>query len=496
MSQAYFDSLRALAPELVLTLTAFACLFAGLRGSRLAGWIALVGLCAASALIVARAGVPAEIVFTLVRVDHFASFFKLLMTAGAVVVVLSWMFERSDRRALPAEAFFLLLGALLGGFLMVGTNHALLLVLGFELMSLASCALAGLDRDRAASGEAAMKSFVFKSFATVLMIYGLSLLYGLTGTLDFARMGAADISGGMASLAQQSSGHSLPVSIALILVLVGFAAKISLVPLQFWTPDVYEGSPPQVAMFFAVVSRAAGFGALLRCLSALFVNDGVSRTMLHYASKFGLLLAILAALTMTLGSLGALRQVGLKRLLAYSSIAQSGFAMIGIACLNETGFSAALMYIAICALMTAGAFTALIHLEGIVGSDRLDDMRGQGWKSPIVGVGMILLLASLTGLPPTVGFYGKYRLFIEAWNAGFSWVVLVAAINTLVSVFTLVRVARVLFFAAPSEGRADRARVLVTIAVALSIATLVLGVWTRPIELWATSGLDLLRATR
>jgi len=497
VNQAYFEGLRAVGPECVLTLAAFvvlvADLFFGARGARHAGWVAIAGLVATAAAILGGAQDAGVTVFAMVEVDGFARFFKLLMTAGTAAVVLLWMFDARRRRALPGEAFFLLLGALLGGFVIVGTNNALLFVLGFELLSLASYALAGFDKQRPASGEAAIKYIVFGSFATALMIYGISLLYGLTGTLDFTRMAAGDPGSGAPGLIAQLAQGDLPVALALILVLAGFAYKISLAPLHFWAPDVYEGSPTPVTTFLAVVSKVAGFGALLRFLAGLFVNDATAAAMTAYGTRFAMLLAILAAVTMTLGNLAALRQSGLKRLLAYSSIAHAGYAMIGVACLTETGFSSALVYVAVYALMNAGAFAVLIYYEGITGSDKIEQLRGLGWKTPWVGVAMAVLLVSLIGLPPTIGFYGKYRLFVEGWNADLGWLVLVAAINTLISLFYYFRVVKALFLAQPASIEVSRARVVATLAVGAALGTLVFGLWTRPLDQWVSSGLDLLR---
>jgi NADH-quinone oxidoreductase subunit N len=497
LSQAYFDGVRALSTEIVLSLAAFAVMVAdllfGARGQRHAAWVALAGLAATAASVLGGAQAAPATVFAMVEVDGFARFFKLLMCVGTAAVVLLWMFDARERRGLPGEAYFLLLGALLGGFVIVGTNNALLFVLGFELLSLSSYALAGFDKQRPASGEAAIKYIVFGSFATALMVYGISLLYGLTGTLDFARMALGDPASGASGLIAQLAQADLPVALALVLVLAGFAYKISLAPLHFWTPDVYEGSPTAVTTFLAVVSKVAGFGALLRFVAALFVHDGTLREMSAYGARFAFLLAILAAVTMTLGNLAALRQSGLKRLLAYSSIAHAGYAMIGVACMNETGFGAALVYVAVYALMNAGAFAALIYFEGVTGTDKIEALRGVGWKAPLVGVAMVVLLASLIGLPPTLGFYGKYRLFVEGWNSGMGWLVLVAAINTLISLFYYFRVVKALFLAKPASLQLARARTIVTLVVAMAVGVLVFGVWTRPLEQWVNSGLDLLR---
>ncbi|MEO6709915.1 MAG: NADH-quinone oxidoreductase subunit N [Planctomycetota bacterium] len=491
----WVDSVQAVAPEVALVAAAFVALFAhllcGKRRPQAAAWVSLAGFASAAALLIARWGHEPMHVVALVEVDGFSTFFRLLMSAGCALVVLTWMHSGRERRPLEPQIAFLLLCACLGGFLMVGTNHALLLVLGLELVSLSSCAVVACDKHRPASTEAAMKLFVFSGFATALTIYGLSLLYGLTGTLDFARMGAASVDA--QGLAQELASNPLPVGLALLLVSAGLACKISLAPLHLCAPDVAAGSASPVAAFLAVVVRIAGFGALMRFLSALFVQDHASRLLQHYAGKFGSLLAILAAATMTIGSLAAMRQPGLKRLLAWTAIAQAGFVTIGIACLNETGFSASLVVLASLALMSAGAFAVLMRFESLAGSDRLEDLRGLGWKHPLLGVAAILLFASLAGLPPTLGFYDRYRVCMEAWNLGMGWLVLVALVNTWFGAHACLRLVSVLFGKPHGERSAMPSRVLMTLAVGLALATLALGLWPWPIEQWAGSALDLLR---
>lgn len=504
MSSEYWLGARALAPELVLTAAAFVVLLAELFVKRAtphrSGWLALVGLFATALALGVADAAEARTAFALLEVDRFATYFKLIATVGTAAVILLWMHAPSAKPALGGDACFLIMGALLGGFLIVGTNHLVMFLLGFEMLSLASYALAGFDKSRPRSAEAAMKYMVFGSLASALMVFGASLLYGLCGTLDVARLASGDPSSGAPGLVAQLGDDPLPVAIALVLMLAGFAYKISLAPLHFWTPDVYEGAPTPVAAFLAVVSKVLGLGALLRFLSVAFVQADAPLAMTTYGREVGLLLAILAAITMSLGNLAALRQASLKRLLAYSSIAHAGYAVIGAATMDEGGLRAGLIYAAVTAVLTAGAFAALARLEEIAGSDRIEDLRGIGWRAPVLGGATVVLLAGLTGLPPTLGFYGKYRLFVEGWNADLGWLVLVAAVNTLISLFFYFRIAKALFLGLesqdartlPSGGR----RMLAGITLLAAAASLWLGLWTAPLDRWAAAGMDLLRAAR
>jgi len=492
MASAYLDGLRGLAPEIALTGTALAVLCFDLvtrgRDSRRAGWLALAGLAATALLLFQQWGGERHVVFGMVAVDMFGNFFKLFTVGALSVVVLFVMNDRRERAHGIGEYYFLLLGAAIGVFFMVSTSNLLLLVLGLELLSLASYSLAGFHKGDKRSAEASMKYVIFGGLSTGIMLYGISLLYGLTGTLDLTLMASGADSG----LVRQVASNPAPAGIALVLVLAGFAYKVSVAPFHFWTPDVYEGAPTPVTTFLAVGSKAAGFGALLRFLGALFLNDGVEAGVARYGQRIGLLLALLAAVTMTLGNLAALRQPSLKRMLAYSSIAHAGYVLIGLACMSAQGFSAAMFYLAAYYFMNLGAFGFLLYFEGVLGSDSIDSLRGMGWRAPLVSVAMVAFLISLTGLPPTVGFYGKYLLFVEGWNSGLAWLVVVAGLNSVVSLFYYLRVAKALFFAQPSERAAAPQPVLVGFLALLGVATVVFGLYTAPLQEWATRSLDIL----
>jgi NADH-quinone oxidoreductase subunit N len=498
MSNAYLDGLSAIAPEVALTVFALAVLVFDLltRGHNSArvGWLTLAGLAVTGWMLLGRLDAPREVAFGMVVVDQFGNFFKLFTVGALAVVVLFVMNDRRERKHGIGEYYFLLLGAAIGIFFMVSTNNLLLMMLGLELLSLASYSLAGFHKGDKRSAEASMKYVVFGGLSTGIMLYGISLLYGLTGTLDLGLMGAADGSAIPAGLVTQVTSSPVPVGIAVVLVLAGFSYKISAAPFHFWTPDVYEGAPTPVTTFLAVASKAAGFGVLLRFLGALFLSDGVQEAVAAYGDRIGLLLALIAAVTMTIGNLAALRQPSLKRMLAYSSIAHAGYTLIGVACMSQAGFSAAMYYLAAYYFMNLGAFGFLLYFEGVTGEDTIESLRGMGYKAPLISITMVAFLVSLTGLPPTVGFYGKYLLFVEGWRAGLGWLLVVAGLNTVVSLFYYFRVAKALFLSGDTERAAAPQPLLVGFLVVLGVATVLFGLYTWPIHDWALRSLDMLAA--
>jgi NADH-quinone oxidoreductase subunit N len=498
MSSTYLSDLRHVAPELVLTLVALAVLVWDLllrgRDSYKVGWLTLGGLAVVGWMLLGQwrdlgpTGARPDPALGMVVIDRFGTFFKLFTVGSLAVVALFVLYDRRERKHGIGEYYFLLLGAAIGIFFMVSTNNLVLLMLGLELLSLASYSLAGFHKGSKRSAEAALKYIVFGGLSAGVMLYGISLLYGLTGTIDLSVMGRGTADGTAVSLAEQFAVSPVPVAIAVVLVLAGFAYKVSVVPFHFWTPDVYEGAPTPVTTFLAVASKAAGFAALLRFIGALFLVEGVGEAVSAYAGRIGLLLAILAAITMTLGNLSALRQSNLKRLLAFSSIAHAGYALMGVAVMTDQGFSAAIFYLAAYYFMNLGAFGFLLYFEGVTGSEDVDSLKGLGWRYPLVSCAMVVLLVSLTGLPPTVGFYGKLLLFYEGVDAGYGWLVVIAALNSVVSLFYYFRVAKALFLATPDEGRTIAQPVLASLIAVLAVFTLVTGLFNRPLQEWSEAG--------
>ena len=488
MDNAYIEGLAAIAPELTLTVFALAALVLDLvkkgRDSKLVGYLTLVGLFICAGQLWAQRGDEAQTVLGIVLVDGFGNFFKLFTVAAVAVVVVFVMSDRREKKHDIGEYFFLLLGATIGIFFMVGTTNLLLLMLGLELLSLASYSLAGFHKGDRKSAEAAMKYVVFGGLSAGLMLYGISLLYGLSGTLDLIEMGS-----GPYGLAAQMATSPVPVAVAIVMVLAGFAYKISVVPFHFWTPDVYEGAPTPVTAFLAVASKAAGFGALLRFLDALFMKPDVQEVVAAYGERIGLLIALMAAITMTLGNLAALRQNDLKRMLAYSSIAHAGYLLIGVATMNGDGFWSALFYLAAYYFMNLGAFGVVLYYEGVTGSSSIDSIKGFGPKAPLVSCVMVLFLVSLTGLPPTVGFYGKYHLFVAGYESGLGWLVIVAALNSVVSLFYYFRIGKALFLEAPSESTPKPQPAFVGFLTVLGVLTVLGMMYSEPLVSWTRSTL-------
>ncbi len=494
----YLSQLKHIIPECVLTGVALAVLIWDLvtkgRNSKQVGYVALAGLAITGWFLLEQwvnlgeSGALAEPAFAMVTVDRFGIFFKLFTVGSLVVVTLFVLADRTERKHDVGEYYFLLLGAAIGIFFMVSTNNLLLLMLGLELLSLASYALSGFHKSEKRSGEAAMKYVVFGGLSAGIMLYGISLLYGLTGTIDLTAMGRGGADGFPVGLAAQFLTSPVPVAVAVVLVFAGFAYKVSVVPFHFWTPDVYEGAPTPVTTFLAVASKAAGFAVLLRFVGALFMVEGVSDAVEAYSDRIGLLLAILAAVTMTLGNLSALRQASLKRLLAYSSIAHAGYVLMGLACMTAVGFEAAIFYLAAYYFMNLGAFGFLLYFQGVTGSEDVSSLRGMGWKAPLVSVTMVVFLVSLTGLPPTVGFFGKYLLFVEGVNAGLAWLVVVAALNSVVSLFYYFRVAKELFLYAPAEADPRPQPLFAGLLAVLGVLTVVGGLYNKPLQDWSEAG--------
>ncbi|TAJ20862.1 MAG: NADH-quinone oxidoreductase subunit N [Planctomycetota bacterium] len=493
----YIESLPSIAPELALTVLLCAVLVVDLllkgRDSRKVGYLTLGGLAVIGWLLVGQwsdlgATGAQKRVFGMIEIDRFGTFFKLFTVGSLAIVALFVLLDRRERRHGIGEYFLLLLGAGLGIFFMVSTSNLLLLMLGLELLSLASYALAGFHKGDKRSAEAAMKYVVFGGLSAGIMLYGISLLYGMTGTIDLAAMAS-----GPNSLAAQFQISPVPVAVAIVLVLAGFAYKVSVVPFHFWTPDVYEGAPTPVTTFLAVGSKAAGFGALLRFTGKLFLVDGADASIQQYGARIGMLLAILAAVTMTLGNLAALRQSSLKRMLAYSSIAHAGYVLVGLATMESSGWSAAMFYLAAYYFMNLGAFGFVLYFESVTGSDDIASLRGLGAKALWVTVPMVVFLISLTGIPPTVGFTGKYLLFIAGVEHGYAWLAVVMALNSVVSLFYYLRIAKALFFAEPVERAMPKQTTLAGSIAALAVFTVIFGLYITPLQEWVKAGVSSLR---
>ena len=339
-----------------------------------------------------------------VTTDGYALFFKVLFAANLALVALLSVRHLDAERVRPAEYYSLLLLASTGMMLVASAAEFLVLYLGLELMSLCAYVLVGITRDKPASNEAAMKYFLLGSFASVLLLYGISLIYGVTGATDFATI-AAGLKAGT------TTGTATPLlGIAIALIVGGLAFKIAAVPFHAWAPDAYEGASTPVAGFLAAGSKAAGLAALGRvCMVAFASEQGV----------WSAILILLAALSMAIGSLLALAQTNMKRMLAYSSVAHAGYALLGLISGTADGASATMTYALVYAFMTLGAFGVVVGL-GTRG-ESLDGYRGLAATTPWTAWLMFLFMLSLTGIPPTAGFAAKFGVILSAVHRAISF---------------------------------------------------------------------------
>jgi NADH-quinone oxidoreductase subunit N len=302
----------------------------------------------------------------------------------------------------------------------------------------ASYVLSGYTREAQDSSEASLKYVIYGAFSSGLMLYGISMIYGLTGSLDIYAIN---------TLLASAHVNEFALLIAGVFVIAGFGYKISAVPFHFWTPDVYEGSPITITAFLSVASKAAGFAMMIRFFKVTFIDTsavglppGVWATLKSF--DWVAVIAAISVLTMTLGNLVAVWQNNLKRMLAYSSIAHAGYMMMGIVVLSNEGLSAILIYFVVYLFMNLGAFYIVMLIANKTGSEDIEDYKGIGAKSPFIMVALAIFLVSLTGLPPTAGFIGKLYLFAALLNSGWVWLAVVGAINSVISLYYYARVFR------------------------------------------------------
>lgn len=414
----------------------------------------------------------------MISVDPFAAFFKVLTALCTVVVfVISRdSVEVSGAAKRMGEYTALIVSATLGMFLMAGATSLLMVVLSLELTSLSSYVLAGYTKEASDSSEASLKYLLYGAMSSGVMLYGISLIYGLTG--------ATDLLGVRLALANAAGFHQPVLLLASIMILVGFGYKISAVPFHFWTPDVYEGAPITITAFLSVASKAAGFALMMRFLISTSMSELGSGMMASLQGfEWQKLIAILSVLTMTLGNLVAVWQDNLKRLLAYSSIAHAGYMLMGVVVFSQSGVTAVLVYLVVYLFMNLGAFYIVMLVAGQTGSEDIGAYKGLGHRTPLLGVAFVIFLISLTGLPPTAGFIGKLYLFSALLDAKWVWLAVVGALNSVISLYYYVRVIRNMYLrdaeGTPAPVRLSPAQSVMILA--LLVPTLLLGLYFSPL---------------
>jgi NADH-quinone oxidoreductase subunit N len=403
-------------------------------------------------------------------IDNFALLFKIFFLSVATAVLLVSLRYFRDGRWYQGEYYFLLLTAFLGCILMPSSRDLLMLFISLELVSAPGFLIAAFRKSDPRSNEAGIKFFLIGVLSSAVMLYGMSLIYGVTGETNIYAIGR-NLSAGL-----PSGEHTLALA-AILFVVAGFAFKVSAVPFQFWAPDTYEGSPVPVAAFLATASKAAGFAGLLQLMFVAFRSEYAFWTPIF---------AGLSIATMTIGNLVALQQRQVVRLLAYSSIAQAGYMLLPFAlvgtdpAVNHDAFAASVTYILIYAVMNLGAFGVVIAMSRESAGLLIEDFSGLIRRAPALALAMTVFMVSLGGIPPTAGFWAKFLVFkvaIEAGGVGIA-LAIVMVVNSVVSLYYYLAVPRAMIFTEPAVERPVRSPALVSFVTAVAmVAVLAVGVY-------------------
>jgi NADH-quinone oxidoreductase subunit N len=422
-------------PEIVLAVGAMAILMLGVFRSSppgddaVANWAAIVVLLVAACLVV-WGGAEREVLFGgAFIVDAFGRFMKVLVLAGAALVLVMSLGDLARAKLLSSEYAALLLLSVLGMMLMISAGNLIALFLGLELQSLALYVVAAIKRDQVRSSEAGLKYFVLGSLSSGMLLYGASLIYGFTGAIDFPAIAAV--------AKAQPAAPNIGLTVGLVFLLVGLAFKIAAVPFHMWTPDVYEGAPTPVTAFFAAAPKLAAMALLMRVLLTAF--PGI-------ATQWQQIIVFLSIASMLLGAFAAIGQTNIKRLMAYSSIGHVGYALIGLAADSEAGTQAVLVYLAIYLFMTLGAFACILSMRGKDGPvEDIDCLAGLAKTNLPMAFVLAMILFSMAGIPPLAGFFAKFYVFYAAIGAGFYTLAVIGVLTSVVAAYYYIRIVIVMF---------------------------------------------------
>jgi NADH-quinone oxidoreductase subunit N len=365
------------------------------------------------------------------------------------------------------EFFTLVLFATLGMMIMISANSLLTLYLGLELMSLALYSMVALQRDSAAATEAAMKYFVLGALASGMLLYGMSMLYGAAGTLEITRL---------AAVVAERGTRDVVLAFALVFIVAGLGFKLGAVPFHMWVPDVYHGAPTAVTLIIGSAPKLAAFAFIMRLLA-----QGLGAEEL--VQEWRQMLTLMAVLSLAIGNITAIAQTNLKRMLAYSTIGHMGFLLLGVLAGDLPGYSAGMFYVVVYVLMNLGSFGMILLLSRAgFEAENLDDFKGLNQRSPWYAFIMLLLMFSMAGVPPTVGFYAKLAVLQAVVNAGYVWLAVLAVLLSVVGAFYYLRVVKLMYFDAPQDASPIEPRVDVRLLMgANGLAMLVFGVMPEPL---------------
>lgn len=440
-------------PEIVMTCIALAILLADLfiKRKETIAFLSILGIGAVAYTLPCAMGTTFSGMFVS---DGYSMFFKLIFIMNVILTILISVKYIVVERVNFGEYYSLILFSTLGMMIMASAGDLIVLYLGLELMALSTYILAGFIRYDRKSNEAAMKYFLLGAFASAFLLYGIAMIYGLTGTTELKAISAYIAGNGLAS--------SPALMLSMVMFAVAFSFKIAAVPFHMWAPDAYEGAPTSITAFMSVGPKAAAFAVMGRVFLTAF---GTVRV------EWAPILIPIAILTMGVGNIVALSQTNIKRMLAYSSIAHAGYMLLGIIAGTNNGMASVLNYMLIYAFMNMGAFAVVIMLrsEGFKG-DNISDYQGLAKTHPLAAALMLVFMFSLTGIPPTAGFMGKFYLFMSVISAGYTWLVIIAVIFSAISAYFYLRIVMLMYMKEPKETVRLTTSPAIGLALAITVA--------------------------
>lgn len=394
---------------------------------------ALIGLSLMSASLICNLGVkPTALFQNAVVIDQFSTLIKLIMTLGTMGVLYMSNISKDIYDELKSEFIIMSIGVLIGGMLLASANNLLTVYLGIEMLSILSYVLTSFKRKDSISTEAGMKYALYGGITAGIMLFGISHIYGVLGTIQFSEI--------YTSVAALKGGDLYIVMTSFVLFFAGIGYKISCFPFHMWSPDVYQGAPIPVTSFFAIVPKVAGLAVLVRVTNVFFSGDsGMAHTWIG-------LLQVIAGLTMSVGNISAIGQDSIKRMLAFSSIGHVGMMLMGVVVINELGTSAIVFYAITYLFMTLVAFLITSHLSDKYGSDSMVSFKGLINKHPLMAIIMITVLFSLAGLPPLSGFIAKFNIISVVIKKGYTGLAFIAALNSCIALYYYMKVVKTMVF--------------------------------------------------
>ena len=485
------QSVTLFLPEIILTILIISVIIYDLLIDRSksgnTGWLLSFGLLIVSFSIWKQGNITTSLFTEAVVLDPFSSFFKQTIILATILVSIVSLYSDELTKYRKGE-FFTLLGIITFGlFLMVSAVDLIILYISIEIVSIMSFVLAGYLKENTFSNEASLKYVLYGALSSGIMLFGLSYIFGLTGSTNYFQIQNA--------ISQLDSSANTALLLSTIMILAGFGYKVSAVPFHFWTPDVYQGAPTTVTAYLSIAPKAGAFAMMIRFFNQVFSDGGalsgmdiISTSNIPWAS----ILSLLAVITMTLGNLVALQQNNIKRMLAYSSVAHAGYMLLAMPVMSSESIYAIMIYLVMYLFMNLGAFFIVILVKNKTGGETFDDYKGLGWEMPTVGICMTIFMVSLTGLPPTAGFIGKFYIFASLIKGGgsFYWLVFAGAINSVISLYYYLKVVKVMFL----DG--DRKDVVLhpefpmfAMLMITVIPSIILGIYWSPLAAWVRSSL-------